>query len=45
MEPFPYVDAQRFMTVLIHDTESNEDGGRATGFRDALQSVGYEVQR
>ena len=28
MEPFPYVDAQRFMTVLIHDTESNEDGGR-----------------
>jgi len=28
MEPFPYTDAQRFMTVLIHDTESNEFGGR-----------------
>ena len=28
MEPFPYVDAQRFMTVLIHDTERNEEGGR-----------------
>src|ERR1700743_10345 len=28
MEPFPYVDAQRFMTVLIHDTERNEPGGR-----------------
>ena len=27
MEPFPYVDAQRFMTVLIHDTERNEPGG------------------
>ena len=28
MEPFPYVDAQRYMTVLIHDTERNEPGGR-----------------
>ena len=28
MEPFPYVDAQRFMTVQIHDTERNEPGGR-----------------
>src|SRR6202000_3361495 len=28
MEPFPYVDAQRFMTVLIHDSERNEPGGR-----------------
>jgi putative ABC transport system permease protein len=29
MEPFPYTDAQRLMTVLIHDTERNEQGGRA----------------
>src|SRR5947199_7600305 len=29
MEPFPYPDAQRFMSVLIHDTERNEPGGRA----------------
>ncbi|HUE44475.1 MAG TPA: ABC transporter permease [Candidatus Sulfotelmatobacter sp.] len=28
MEPFPYTDAQRLMTVLIHDTERNEPGGR-----------------
>src|SRR5580692_8681588 len=30
MEPFPYRDAQRFMTVLIHDTERNEPGGRGS---------------
>jgi len=24
MEPFPYRDSQRFMGVLIHDTERNE---------------------
>src|SRR6266568_952855 len=29
MEPFPYPDAQRFMSVLIHDTERSEPGGRA----------------
>src|SRR5207247_10286068 len=29
MEPFPYPDAQRFMSVLIHDTERNQPGGRA----------------
>lgn len=29
MEPFPYDDAQRFMTVQIHDTERNQPGGRA----------------
>src|SRR5213595_3969053 len=29
MEPFPYPDAQRFMSVQIHDTERNEPGGRA----------------
>jgi putative ABC transport system permease protein len=29
MEPFPYPDAQRFYSVLIHDTERNEPGGRA----------------
>src|SRR5215467_10700974 len=28
MEPFPYPDAQRFMSVQIHDTEQNEPGGR-----------------
>jgi putative ABC transport system permease protein len=28
MEPFPYTDAQRLMTVVIHDTEKNEPGGR-----------------
>jgi putative ABC transport system permease protein len=28
MEPFPYPDAQRFMCVLIHDTERNDPGGR-----------------
>src|SRR3981189_1776527 len=29
MEPFPYPDAQRYMSVQIHDTEQNERGGRA----------------
>ncbi len=29
MEPFPYNDAQRFMSVQIHDTERNQPGGRA----------------
>src|SRR2546425_1178820 len=29
MEPFPYPDAQRFMSVPIHDTERSEPGGRA----------------
>lgn len=29
MEPFPYPDAQRFMSVQIHDTERNGPGGRA----------------
>ena len=29
MEPFPYPDAQRFVSVQIHDTERNEPGGRA----------------
>jgi hypothetical protein len=29
MEPFPYPDADRFMSVQIHDTERNEPGGRA----------------
>ena len=29
MEPFPYPDAQRFMSIQIHDTERNEPGGRA----------------
>jgi putative ABC transport system permease protein len=28
MEPFPYKDAGRFMSVQIHDTERNEPGGR-----------------
>jgi putative ABC transport system permease protein len=28
MEPFPYPDADRFMSVQIHDTEKNEPGGR-----------------
>ena len=29
MEPFPYVDAGRFMSVQIHDTDQNQDGGRS----------------
>src|ERR1700719_392863 len=29
MEPFPYTDAQRLVSVQIHDTERNEPGGRA----------------
>src|SRR6267142_5892296 len=29
MEPFPYPDAQRYMSVQIHDTERSEPGGRA----------------
>jgi len=28
MEPFPYPDSQRFMSVQIHDTERSEPGGR-----------------
>jgi putative ABC transport system permease protein len=28
MEPFPYPDADRFMTIAIHDTEQSEPGGR-----------------
>lgn len=28
MEPFPYSDPPRLMTVQIHDTERNEPGGR-----------------
>lgn len=32
MEPFPYPDAQRFMGVMIHDTEQSQPGGRG-GFR------------
>jgi putative ABC transport system permease protein len=28
MEPFPYPDAQRFMSIQIHDTERNGRGGR-----------------
>ena len=29
MEPFPYPDAQRYMSVQVHDTERSEPGGRA----------------
>ncbi len=29
MEPFPYTDAQRLVSVEIHDTEQNGPGGRA----------------
>jgi putative ABC transport system permease protein len=29
MEPFPYPDAQRYMSVLIHNTEENAEEGRA----------------
>src|SRR6266446_1715228 len=28
MEPFPYTDAQRLVSVQIHDTEQNDRGGR-----------------
>ena len=30
MEPFPYRDAQRLMSVQIHNTERNQPGGRAS---------------
>ncbi len=33
IEPFPYPDAQRFMSVQIHDSERTEPGGRA-GYSD-----------
>ena len=29
MEPFPYVDSRRLMSVMIHDTEQAQPGGRA----------------
>lgn len=29
VEPFPYRDAQRYMSMQIHDTERSEPGGRA----------------
>jgi putative ABC transport system permease protein len=29
MEPFPYPDAQRYMSIQIHDTEQKDPGGRA----------------
>jgi len=29
MEPFPYPDAQRYMSIVIHDTEQNEQEGRS----------------
>jgi putative ABC transport system permease protein len=29
IEPFPYRDAQRYMSMQIHDTERSEPGGRA----------------
>jgi putative ABC transport system permease protein len=28
MEPFPYADSQRLMTIQVHDTERSEPGGR-----------------
>src|SRR5207253_2108072 len=28
MEPFPYADAQRLMTVQVHDMERTDPGGR-----------------
>jgi putative ABC transport system permease protein len=30
MEPFPYRDASRLVTVMIHDTERSEPGGSAS---------------
>jgi len=30
MEPFPYPDAQRFMSVQIHDTDRSGPGGQAS---------------
>jgi predicted permease len=29
MEPFPYADSHRLMSVMIHDTEQQQPGGRA----------------
>src|SRR6266702_796883 len=46
MEPFPYPDAQRFMSVLIHDTERSEPGvRRAVGHRSADRSIGIMCSR
>ncbi len=28
MQPFPYADSQRLMTIQVHDTERSEPGGR-----------------
>src|SRR5947207_13886138 len=39
MEPFPYPDAQRFMSVQIHDAERTEPGGRA-GFSGPEFKIG-----
>jgi len=29
MEPFPYTDAHRLVSVMVHDTEQQQPGGRA----------------
>ncbi len=42
MEPFPYTDAQRLVSVQIHDTEQNQPGGRA-GY-SGPEFLGYIAQ-
>jgi putative ABC transport system permease protein len=42
MEPFPYTDSQRLMTVQVHDTERSEPGGRAAFAGPEL--LGYAEQ-
>jgi putative ABC transport system permease protein len=42
LEPFPYPDAQRYMSIQIHDTERNEPGGRS-GF-SGPEFLDYEAQ-
>src|SRR5260370_24378423 len=43
MEPFPYPDAQRFMSVQIHDAELSQPGGR--GGISGPELLGYLGQK
>jgi putative ABC transport system permease protein len=42
MEPFPYPDAQHFVSIQIHDNERNEPGGR--GGYSGPEFLDYEHQ-
>ena len=38
MEPFPYPDSKHFVSVLIHDSDQNQPGGRG-GYSDLSSSI------